>query len=186
MYKILGSDGNEYGPVSAEQVKKWIAENRVEKKTPVIPEGGADWVFLGSLPEFAADFALPPSVPPPKSAPPVPLPAAAPKTADRPEDDKPEKQGEQDVTHDPRENSRAWMAYCLGVISVVPPFGALVGIPALILGILGLRFLRRNPEVGGRFHAWMGIILGGVFGLGYWVLIALVIIEGVVHPQLMR
>ncbi len=65
MYKILGSDGNEYGLVSAEQVKKWIMENRVEKKTPVMPEGGMDWVFLCSLPEFAAAFIPPSLVPPP-------------------------------------------------------------------------------------------------------------------------
>src|ERR1039458_4518469 len=67
MYKILGSDGNEYGPVSAAQVKAWIVENRVEKKTPVIPDGGADWVFLDSLPEFAAAFTPPSSGRPPMS-----------------------------------------------------------------------------------------------------------------------
>jgi hypothetical protein len=58
MYKILGSDGSEYGPVSAEKIKQWIKENRVEQKTPVMPDGGKDWVFLGSLPEFAGHFAL--------------------------------------------------------------------------------------------------------------------------------
>ncbi len=57
MYKILGSDGNEYGPLSAAKIKQWIAEERVEKKTPVLPEGAADWVFLSSLPEFAEAFA---------------------------------------------------------------------------------------------------------------------------------
>lgn len=39
MHKILGSDGNQYDPVSAEQVKKWIVENRVEKNTPILLEG---------------------------------------------------------------------------------------------------------------------------------------------------
>jgi hypothetical protein len=57
MYKILGSDGNEYGTVSAEKIKQWIRENRVEQKTPVMPDGAEDWVFLGSLPEFAEAFA---------------------------------------------------------------------------------------------------------------------------------
>jgi hypothetical protein len=59
MYKILGSDGNEYGPLSAEKIKQWILEERVEKKTPVLPEGAEDWVFLSSLPEFAESFASP-------------------------------------------------------------------------------------------------------------------------------
>jgi hypothetical protein len=57
MYKILGSDGHEYGPLSTEKIKQWIAEERVEKKTPVLPDGAADWVFLSSLPEFAEAFA---------------------------------------------------------------------------------------------------------------------------------
>ena len=59
MYKILGSDGFEYGPVSAEKIKQWIQEDRAEQKTPVMPDGAKDWVFLGSLPEFAEAFASP-------------------------------------------------------------------------------------------------------------------------------
>ncbi|MGD0251093.1 MAG: GYF domain-containing protein [Verrucomicrobiota bacterium] len=169
MYKVLGSDGNEYGPVSAEQVKKWIVENRVEKKTPVIPEGGVDWVFLGSLPEFAAAFMTPSSGPPP-----IPPSAGASKSA----------AGFNKVI--PYKNARALVAYYLGVFSVIPPFGALLGIPALILGISGLRFQRRNPDAGGNVHAWIGIVLGGLFGFGYLALIALVIIRGVVHGHSMR
>ncbi|MGD0348936.1 MAG: GYF domain-containing protein [Verrucomicrobiota bacterium] len=178
MYKVLGTDGNEYGPVSAEQVKQWIAENRVEKKTPVIPEGEMDWVFLGSLPEFAAAFAPPPSAAPqPSVAPHPPAFVGASKSADRPTKDR---QG------DPRENSRAWTAYCLGVVSVVPPMGAFLGIPALVMGIAGLRFQRRNPEAGGRFQAWMGIVLGVLFGLGYLLLGVLVIVDWIAHGHLTR
>jgi len=57
MYKILASDGNEYDSISAEKIKQWILENRVELKTPVMPEGADDWVFLGDLPEFKDSFA---------------------------------------------------------------------------------------------------------------------------------
>ena len=57
MYKILASDGNEYDSISAEKINQWIRENRVEPKTPVMPEGAEDWVFLGDLPEFAQSFA---------------------------------------------------------------------------------------------------------------------------------
>lgn len=57
MYKILGSDGNEYDSISAEKIRQWIQESRVEPKTPVMPEGAADWVFLSDLPEFATCFA---------------------------------------------------------------------------------------------------------------------------------
>lgn len=64
----MGEDGNEYGPVSVGEVRQWIAEGRLEKKSPVKPPGGADWVFLGDVPEFADFFKSRPVRPP---APPV-------------------------------------------------------------------------------------------------------------------
>ena len=57
MYKILGSDGVEYDSIPTEKIRQWILENRVDKKTPVMPEDAEDWVFLGALPEFAEAFA---------------------------------------------------------------------------------------------------------------------------------
>ena len=33
MYKIIGTDGRPYGPVSAEEIRRWIAENRVNAQT---------------------------------------------------------------------------------------------------------------------------------------------------------
>lgn len=53
MYKIIGGDGNEYGPVSAETMRQWIAENRVNGETKVRGETG-DWQPLAAFPEFAA------------------------------------------------------------------------------------------------------------------------------------
>ena len=63
-YKVMGEDGQEYGPVAAEQIHKWIAEERLERKSPVKPADLRDWVFLESLPEFAGAFQ--PPTPPPK------------------------------------------------------------------------------------------------------------------------
>lgn len=51
-YTVMGDDGNEYGPVSAQQVRDWVRENRLERKTPVKPRDAKDWVFLEMLPEF--------------------------------------------------------------------------------------------------------------------------------------
>lgn len=62
MYKIVGNDGKTYGPVSAEQIRGWIKQNRVENRTPVLPEGAAEWTVLGLLPEFAPEFSSPPPV----------------------------------------------------------------------------------------------------------------------------
>jgi hypothetical protein len=62
MYKIIGTDGREYGPISGEQLRQWIAEGRVESRTPVFVNGAKEWNFVGLLPEFANGFAPPPVV----------------------------------------------------------------------------------------------------------------------------
>lgn len=74
MYKIIGADGQQYGPVNAEQLKRWIAENRANGQTQVQLEGTAEWKSLGSLPEFAGEIrSTPPqfsAAPPPAATPP--------------------------------------------------------------------------------------------------------------------
>ncbi len=72
MYKIIGADGQQYGPVSPEQMRRWIAENRVNAQTLVQPEGAQDWRPLLAFPEFAAD--LKPAPPPMTSVPPAGVP----------------------------------------------------------------------------------------------------------------
>src|SRR5438132_10632853 len=73
MYKIIGADGKEYGPISAEQLRQWIVEGRANAQTRVLLEGTADWKTLAEIPEFAANL----SAPAPGFAP-GPVPAAFP------------------------------------------------------------------------------------------------------------
>jgi hypothetical protein len=63
-YKVMGEDGHDYGPVSAEQIRKWVVEQRLDRKSPILPPDSKDWVFLESLPEFDDLFRSPP--PPPR------------------------------------------------------------------------------------------------------------------------
>src|SRR5258706_4209171 len=68
MYKIIGNDGKEYGPVSAEQIRQWIALNRCVPQTLAQPEGGKNWQQLSQIPEFAdalakAAASRPPALP---------------------------------------------------------------------------------------------------------------------------
>ena len=44
----------------------------------------------------------------------------------------------------------------LGLLSLIP----FVGIAAIACGVLGLRQLAAEPELGGRGRAWFGIALG--------------------------
>ncbi len=53
MYRIIGADGREYGPVTRETLLQWIAESRANAQSRVRAEGAAEWQVLGSLPEFA-------------------------------------------------------------------------------------------------------------------------------------
>ena len=56
-YIVMGEDGKEYGPTPAKQIRLWVAEGRLDKKTPVKHGDARDWVFLGDVPEFSRLFA---------------------------------------------------------------------------------------------------------------------------------
>jgi TM2 domain-containing membrane protein YozV len=77
MYKFIGADGQQYGPVNIEQLRKWIAENRLRGETLVQMEGSAEWKPLNAFPELAAE--LKSAAPPVSSVPPTigPAPSAA-------------------------------------------------------------------------------------------------------------
>jgi hypothetical protein len=64
MYKIIGADQKEYGPVGADQLRHWVREGRVGPQTSVLAEGGAGWQPLSTLPEFADDLAAKVAAPP--------------------------------------------------------------------------------------------------------------------------
>lgn len=64
MYKIIGADGKEYGPITAEQLKQWFTEGRVNTQTQVLAEGSTDWRPLGEFPELAATVAAAPAATP--------------------------------------------------------------------------------------------------------------------------
>jgi len=77
MYKIIGADGQQYGPISGDQIRRWIAENRVRGETLTQAEGTADWKPLSSFPEFANVGATPPTITPPTASYPAPNPRAS-------------------------------------------------------------------------------------------------------------
>lgn len=52
MYKIIGADQKEYGPITADQVRQWIAEGRANGQTLARLDDGP-WKALATFPEFA-------------------------------------------------------------------------------------------------------------------------------------
>jgi TM2 domain-containing membrane protein YozV len=74
MYHLIGADGREYGPVSADQLRLWVREGRANRQTQVRPESSGGWQELGSVAEMADVFALgsaAPGLPPVGAAPPA-------------------------------------------------------------------------------------------------------------------
>lgn len=67
MYKIIGGDQREYGPVSAEDVRQWIAEGRLNGRSRAKAEGESQWRALAEFPEFRSALEANEAPPPPVS-----------------------------------------------------------------------------------------------------------------------
>jgi hypothetical protein len=63
MYKIIGGDLKQYGPVSAADVGKWIDEGRLNAQSLVQAYGDIEWKQLSQFPEFAEALAGKPATP---------------------------------------------------------------------------------------------------------------------------
>ncbi len=61
----------------------------------------------------------------------------------------------------PTSNPPALIAYYLGVFSVLCPLAPF----ALVLGIIGLNRIKKDPTLPGKGHAITGIVLGSIFCL---------------------
>jgi hypothetical protein len=160
MYKIIGADGKEYGPATAEQLRQWIAEGRANAQTPTLASGAPEWKPLGVLPEFAGQFAPPI---PPVIGPLRPGPFAA---------------GQQ-----PRTNSFATAGLIFGLLSLT--CCCCCGVPFSLLGLvcslIGLSQINRHPELyEGRGLAIGGLILS-VAGLA--LEIGLTLLNLALHPE---
>jgi hypothetical protein len=70
-YTIIGGDGKEYGPITADDVRQWITEGRLGEQSLMKAESDAEFRTLEKFPEFANAFApksAAPGVPPPLSS----------------------------------------------------------------------------------------------------------------------
>jgi prepilin-type processing-associated H-X9-DG protein len=65
MYRILGSDQIEYGPVTIDQIRQWIAQGRINAQTRVRAEADAEWKTAQDFAELADALRSPTIGPPP-------------------------------------------------------------------------------------------------------------------------
>ncbi|HEY2083291.1 MAG TPA: hypothetical protein VGI88_10935 [Verrucomicrobiae bacterium] len=76
MFKIIGADQKEYGPISAAQIRQWIIDGRLNGNTRAQRDGG-EWQTLFAFDEFA-DLLRPAGTVPTPGAAPIPGSAPAP------------------------------------------------------------------------------------------------------------
>jgi GYF domain 2 len=63
MYIIIGGDGKEYGPITGEDLRRWIAEGRLNAQSLAKAESDAQFRTLATFPEFSHLFGIAPPVP---------------------------------------------------------------------------------------------------------------------------
>ena len=78
-------------------------------------------------------------------------------------------------------NALALWAYYLGVFALIPCIGLPLGVVALALGIKGLRYADQHPDAGGKGHAIVGIVLGGLISAVYAMAAIGVIISAILN-----
>jgi len=142
MFKIQGADRKEYGPVSADVVRQWIAERRADGHTLVQAAGTSVWKPLAEFPEFAAALASGPTPPmPPTSGPPSPP--------------RPPMPGQMLPGGPPGTSGMAIASLVLGVVGLCTIVPSLVGLP---LGIISLMKIKGS---GGRLEG-QGLAIAGI------------------------
>ncbi len=138
MYRIIGADGREYGPITADQVREWITEGRANAQTVARAEGAAQWKPLLEYLEFAPVLA--------RMAPALPAPAPI------------------SVAPTPRTNSLAMTGLVMGILSITCGLCCCYGMPFNVLGIIfclvALAQIRNDPQSQqGRPLAIAGLLL---------------------------
>lgn len=141
MYRILGGDGKEYGPVSIEQLRDWLAQGRISAQTRVRAETGSEWKAAAEIPELASLFE--PSTRGEAEQGPPPLISEPPPRVAKPG------------------KGLAVASFVLGLCSFALCLSVFTGLPAIICGHVARSRARRAPErYGGRGLAAVGLFLG--------------------------
>jgi hypothetical protein len=156
-FNVRLSDGREFGPAPLQTIAQWAREGRIPLDALLAPveHGQGDIRSVLAEPVLRDILQAPPTV----------------------------FTGLQQQAADtapmsgmiPYKNPPALIGYYVSIFALLPFVGVLFGIPAVILGIIGLRKRLKDPKVRGLAHAWIAIILGGLCTIGYSGLILLAI-----------
>lgn len=133
MYRIIGGDQKEYGPVSVEEVRRWIAEGRLHAHSLVRAEGAVDWRPLSSFPELVL-FLTPAAAAIPAGTVPIPV---------------------------QQTNTMAVLGLVCSCFALVCCCGcAPVGVLGIVFSAIGWSQANRDPAQSGKGIAVAGVIVG--------------------------
>ncbi|EEF59881.1 DUF4339 domain-containing protein [Pedosphaera parvula] len=156
MYRIIGANHVEYGPLTAEQLRQYILEGRADANTQAKFEGTENWKPLGTFPEFAA--ALNPAPAGYASSPP-PAPGSLPA----------------------KTNGMAITSLIFGILSLLIGWaccGPLLSLLGIIFGIIGISQTNKSSGTQtGKGMAITGIVLSI---LGLIISVIIIVIFGLV------
>lgn len=162
----IAINGQRQGPMSLEELNARLADGRIEA-VPTLAwyEGCPEWIPLSQVPGIMVPGGIA-EVPPPTQG------AAAP-TTEGPGTPPAAPSADTLSSVIPYRNPMALVAYYLGIFSLIPVLGAILALPAILLGVLGLGRSRRNAQAKGKAHAWVGITAGLLSIIGHLVALTL-------------
>jgi hypothetical protein len=174
--------GKQKGPVSTQTLNELWEQKTINPQTYLWTEGWPDWrpaqeVFRQAMPTASAQ---PSGYQQPFEQPRRDTPSQPSAIHGEKKDlsDRPKERREFDFFAwlIPYKNPPALIAYYFAVFSIVPLFSIFLGIPAVILGIKGIKKRSQDPTIMGAVHAWFGVICGGLFSLlGITMIIAAIV-----------
>ena len=167
VYKIIGADGREYGPITIDVLRQWISEGRANRETKVLPDGATEWKTVADLPELTPTAPARPPGPPPTLTAPGPI----------------------SITPTPRNNPLAVAGLTLGIIGLTVGlcccYGLPFSVPGLVCSIMALNQFKKDPaNQQGKGMAVAGLVLSGL-GLVFGVVI-LIVVLAVGTPDILR
>ncbi len=139
-YLVRLANGAEYGPADMSALIRWVGEGRIPADAMIIGPIGTEVTPRPArdVPELQRYLAAPPFY----------------SSGIRQVDD------EEGPAMIPYKNPTALVGYYLGIFSCIPFIGVLLGPTAIVLGILGLRHVKRHPKLKGTAHAIIALTLG--------------------------
>jgi hypothetical protein len=84
--------------------------------------------------------------------------------------------GEAVSTIIPYKNGYALASYYCGVFSLIPCLGGVLSLVAIVLGFMGLNYVKKYPTAHGTAHAIVGLVLGFLVFLAHLAVVGLLVV----------